>query len=89
MSLFDAMPSKQLHIFGSKCTDFIRTDELFNIVYKGLKYIHNRHFLEIILNLDYVTGEGNGNPLQNPCLENLMDSGAWWDTVHGVAKSRT
>ena len=34
-------------------------------------------------------GEGNGNPLQNPCLENSMDGGAWQATVHGVAKSRT
>ena len=34
-------------------------------------------------------GEGNGNPLQYSCLENLMDGGAWWATVHGVAKSRT
>ena len=33
-------------------------------------------------------GEGNGNPLQNSCLENPMDRGAWWATVHGVAKSR-
>ena len=33
-------------------------------------------------------GEGNGNPLQYPCLENLMDRGAWWATVHGVSKSR-
>ena len=32
-------------------------------------------------------GAGNGNPLQYPCLENLMDSGAWWAAVHGVAKS--
>ena len=31
-------------------------------------------------------GEGNGNPLQYPCLENLMDRGAWWAAVHGVAK---
>ena len=31
-------------------------------------------------------GEGNGNPLQYPCLENPMDRGAWWATVHGVAK---
>ena len=30
----------------------------------------------------------NGNPLQYPCLENLMDRGAWWAAVHGVAKSR-
>ena len=32
-------------------------------------------------------GEGNGNPLQYPCLENSMDRGAWWATVHGVAES--
>ena len=32
-------------------------------------------------------GEGNGNPLQYSCLENPMDGGAWWATVHGVAKS--
>ena len=31
-------------------------------------------------------GEGNGNPLQYPCLENLMERGAWWVAVHGVAK---
>ena len=34
-------------------------------------------------------GEGNGNPLQYSCLENSMDGGAWWATVHGVTKSRT
>ena len=36
-----------------------------------------------------VPGEGNGTPLQYSCLENAMDGGAWWATVHGVAKSRT
>ena len=35
------------------------------------------------------SGEGNGNPLQYPCLENLMDRGDWEATVHGVAKSQT
>ena len=34
-------------------------------------------------------GEGNGNPLQYPYLENSMDRGAWWATVHGVLKSST
>ena len=34
-------------------------------------------------------GEENGNPLQYSCLENPMDGGALWATVHGVAKSRT
>ena len=33
-------------------------------------------------------GEGNGSPLQYSCLENPMDGGAWWATVHGVAKSQ-
>ena len=33
--------------------------------------------------------EGNGNPLQYSCLENPMDRGAWWATVHGVTKSQT
>ena len=35
------------------------------------------------------TREGHGTPLQSSCLENPMDGGAWWATVHGVAKSRT
>ena len=34
-------------------------------------------------------GEGNDNPFQYSCLENPMDKGAWWATVHGVAKSQT
>ena len=34
-------------------------------------------------------GGGNGNPLQYSCLENPMDRGAWWSTVHGVAKGQT
>ena len=33
-------------------------------------------------------GEGNGNQLQFSCLENPMDGGAWWATVHG-SQSRT
>ena len=34
-------------------------------------------------------GEGNENPLQYSCLENPMDRGAWWATVHRVAQSPT
>ena len=34
-------------------------------------------------------GEGNGNPLQCSCLENLRDGGAWWAAVYGVAPTRT
>ena len=35
------------------------------------------------------SGVGNGNPLQDSCLENSMDRGAWQATVHGVPKSQT
>ena len=35
------------------------------------------------------SGEGNGNPLQCPCLENPRDRGAWWAAVYGVAQSET
>ena len=34
-------------------------------------------------------GGGHGNPLQYSCLENPMDRGALWATVHGIAKTRT
>ena len=35
------------------------------------------------------TEEGNGNPLQCPCLENPRDGEAWWAAIYGVAESRT
>ena len=34
------------------------------------------------------SGEGNVTPLQYSCLENPIDRGAWWATVHGVTKSQ-
>ena len=43
----------------------------------------------LILGSGRTPGEGNGNPLQYSCLENPMDGGSWWATVHGVAKSWT
>ena len=39
--------------------------------------------------LERFPGEGSGNPLQNSCLENSVDRGAWRATIHVVAKSRT
>ena len=42
-----------------------------------------------ILGSGRTPGEGNGNPLQYPCLENPKEGGAWWATVHGVAESWT
>ena len=45
--------------------------------------------LGLIPGLGRSPGEGYGNPLQDSCLENLMDRGAWWATVDEVAKSQT
>ena len=54
--------------------------------YLHIAYIHSPiHFKA---SLDYLWGEGNGNPLQYSCLANPMDGGAWWAAVHGVTKSR-
>ena len=48
------------------------------------------HLEELIVGISQVAlGEGNGNPCQYCCLENPMDRGAWWTTVHGVTKSQT
>ena len=42
-----------------------------------------------VLGLGRSPGGGHGNPLQYSCLENPLDRGAWWATVHTVARSRT
>ena len=49
----------------------------------------NEGDLGLIPGLGTSPEEGNGNPLQYSCRENLMDRGAWWATIHGVTKSRT
>ena len=50
---------------------------------------HNAGDQGLIPGLGRSPGELSGNPLQYSCLENSMGVGAWWATVHGVAKSRT
>ena len=42
--------------------------------------------MNLILGSGISPGEGNGNPLQYSCQRNPMDRGAWWATVHGVAR---
>ena len=44
---------------------------------------HNAGDLGSIPGLGRSPGEGNSNPLQYSRLENSMDGGAWWTTVHG------
>ena len=55
----------------------------------GKKSAYSAGDLGSIPGLGRSPGEGNGNPLQYPCLEYLMKRGAWWAAVQEVAKSRT
>ena len=55
----------------------------------GKASAYNEGDLGSIPGLGRSSGEGNGNPLQYSCLENPMDGGAWWATVHGFSKSQT
>ena len=55
----------------------------------GKESARNAGELDLFPGLGRALGGGNGNPLQYSCLGNPMDRGAWWATVHGVAKSQT
>ena len=52
-----------------------------------LQYSFHTRNVDLIPGSGRYPGIGNGNPLQYSFLENLMDRGAWWATVHGVGKS--
>ena len=53
----------------------------------GRQFLYHWHHLESLYICMYACGEGNVNPLQYSCLGNPMDGGAWWATVHWVARS--
>ena len=55
----------------------------------GKESAHNAGDTGLIPGSGRSLGEGNGNPLQYSCLENSMDRGGWWATIHGITKSRT
>ena len=55
----------------------------------GRESICNAGDLGLIPGSGRSSGKGNGNLLQYSCLENPMDGGAWWATVHGITKNRT
>ena len=52
----------------------------------GKEFACNAGDLGLIPGLGKSPGEGNDYPFQYSCLENSMDRGGWWATVHGVAK---
>ena len=67
----------------------IRTQDLLYqlscITYSSVNYIY--HVVYYIPSTYF--GEGNGTPLQCPCLENPRDGGAWWAAIYGVTQNRT
>ena len=54
----------------------------------GFKHLDKTERLSFRFSLSY-TGEGNDTPLQDSCLENPRDAGAWWAAVYGVTQSWT
>jgi len=55
----------------------------------GEEFTCNAGDLDSIPRLGRFPGEGMAYPLLYSCLENFVDRGAWWATVHGVAKYQT
>ena len=58
------------------------------LVIKNLPANAGDIMLGLIPELGRCPGGGHGNPLQDSCLENPMDRGTWWSTVHRVAQSQ-
>ena len=75
-------------LFYTQC-DSIYFLELKNGGSDGKESACNAGDLGLISGSGRSPGEGNGSPLQYSCLENSMDRGAWWATVHEVAESDT
>ena len=67
----------------------IRTSQVALVVKNLLVSTGDTRDVSLIPGLGRSPGEGIGNPLQHSCLENPMDGGTWYATVHGVAKSWT
>ena len=81
------------------CTQWIRTTSNIMPLYRGFPgdasgkepacQCKRHRDMALSPGLERSPRGGHGNPLHYPCLANPMDRGAWQDTVHGVAKSRT
>ena len=101
LGLWAGYPAESYFPLCKMGTDVIRplsgwnekTHKLFTVMHgtKQIKLLCNKTSKENIHTKRSLltTREGSGTPLQYSRLENPMDGGAWWATVHGVAKSRT
>ena len=70
--------------FPSLCEPWVSCSRLFPVL-----LVHSSVAVWFYWFVSVSFREGSGTPLQYSCLENSMDGGAWWTTVHGVAKSQT
>ena len=78
------------YIFKKICLKFIlEINRGFPGGSNGKEYSCNAGDLGSIPGSGRFPGKWSGKPLQYSCLENSMDRGAWWATVHGIAKSQT
>ena len=77
-----------LHQVVATANGLTSVDEGFPCSSTSKEFVCHAGALGSIPGLGRSPEEGNGNPLQYPCLENLMDTGASWAAVHGVIKSQ-
>ena len=71
--------------------DYVVEQKLHNIakqLYSNKKLLKTK-YIYTYTNIYTYTYTHTGNPLQDSCLENSMDRGAWWAAIHGVTESRT
>ena len=87
------LPSMESHRVGHDCSDLaaaaVVSPSGLPQWLSGQEPACNAGDLGLIPGSGISPGGGHGNPLQYSCMENPMDRGAWWATVHGVAKSQT
>ena len=89
------MPPRFIHFTTKQTLSFLKLSNILLCVYMGFpggsdgkESACSAGDLGSIPGLGRSLGEGNGNPLQNFCLDNSVDRGSWQATVHGIAKSQ-
>ena len=88
---FMAIHDNLLWLVGNlrETSDWGKAENLLGLfIYYGLQMVKNLPAMQETW-VRSLGREGNGNPVQYSCLGNSMDRGAWWATVHGIAKSQT